>query len=93
MYAYVSFDLVLQEWIDRPPHLTEYERSSFRHIAKLNLLLTECENAARTAESQRILELIPIAKRFLQLWEQSIRYRIQQDKLVSDEDCLGADGF
>ncbi|MFN0020551.1 MAG: hypothetical protein ACKVP0_20015 [Pirellulaceae bacterium] len=93
MYQYVSFDLVLQEWIDRPQQVTESERRTLHYLANLKSLLAECESAARAAANERILELVPIVRKFFDLWEQSVRYRIQQDKLTIGDDSLDADGF
>lgn len=87
IYAHICFDLVLSEWITHPKFVTENERHALNRIPQMSILLAECERAASQAANDRVLEMIPIAKRFFELWEQSIRLRIQQDKLeVEDEE-------
>jgi hypothetical protein len=83
VYAYVCFDLILHGWLHRPPHLAEDEIGVFAHVAKIRLLLGECHRAATCDKNGAVLEMISLVSRFLDLWEEAIRLRIQEDRIVT----------
>lgn len=84
IYAFVSFTLVLEEWLSHPPHVTENEKSTLREISRNLAVLDECEAAAVSAANTPILELTPMAREFFVSWERAIRRRIAEDGLEYD---------
>ncbi|HUE71077.1 MAG TPA: hypothetical protein VMP01_09325 [Pirellulaceae bacterium] len=85
VYSFVCFDLILNEWIDHPPHVTESEKATLTKLPDLHGLLDECQAAALRDANAPVLEMIPIVRRFFSLWEKSIRLRIEQDGLTASE--------
>lgn len=84
IYSFVCFDLVLSEWLDHPPHVTESESATLKKLPELRALLDECQAAADRDKNHQVLAMIPVVRRFFSLWEQSIRLRIEQDGLTAD---------
>lgn len=82
IYSYVCFDLVLYGWLDRPSHLAKDELGLFDHVARLRALLDECHEAATGTNNFPVLEMIPLVIRFLDFWEEAVRLRIQEDRLL-----------
>lgn len=70
-YAFLSFDLVLDEWLE--PELPFDAKPTLAHIKKLVSMLDECEIVCRQDENTGLLNLIPIVRRFLACWETSVR--------------------
>jgi hypothetical protein len=84
VYTFVCFDLVLSEWIEHPPRLTETEEAALVKLPETRLLLDECEAAAQGVANNPVLQMIPKVRRFFLLWEQAIRLRIRQDGLTTN---------
>lgn len=80
-YAYISFTLVMDEWITHPKNVTEAERNALVRIPLLCVLLSECEAAATQERNSRVQKCVAQIRRFLRLWEESIRLRIVEDGL------------
>lgn len=81
IYEYVCIDLVLNEWLERPPVMTSLERESLAEIPDLKALLAECRSAATTEQNLPILDLLPKAEAFVTAWEASIRARLLADHI------------
>jgi hypothetical protein len=84
VYSFVCFDLILSEWIDHPPRVTEPEEAALAKFPEVRVLLDECEAAARHDRNATVLEMIPKVRRFFSLWEQAIRLRIEQDGVAAN---------
>ncbi|MCA9234108.1 MAG: hypothetical protein KDA44_01460 [Planctomycetales bacterium] len=80
-YAFISFDLVMTEWNTHPPHVTDAEVNDLVRIPLLRTLLTECEAAAEQTKNVHVQKCVRQIHEFLDLWDESIRLRIQQDGL------------
>jgi len=75
-YTFLSFDLVLHEWLDtRSPFDPQ---PTLQAIAKMLTLLDECELSCHNHANERLLELLPTVRRFLILWAAATRLRAMQ---------------
>ncbi len=82
-YAYISFDLVLDGWIDRPNSLTMGERKALAEFPRMRTLINECQSAAENDKNRRVLDLLPVIRSWLDTWQECIGSRIEEDKLVT----------
>lgn len=80
-YCFISFNLVMDEWIAHPPQVTKAEVDGLSHLPLLQALVDECEAAARQDENVRVQRCVSQVREFLALWEESIRLRISEDGL------------
>ena len=84
-YMFISFDLILEEWLNHPPHATESEKQMFGYIKLQNALLDECEQAATKEDNTRILALLPQIRKYNDLRLQAITERWRIDELQPSE--------
>jgi hypothetical protein len=83
IYSYVCFNLVLNEWINRPKFITPDEHYVLTNIPRLRSLLNECLAAAQAENNTRIIAILPKATAFIDEWECSILHRLKEDKLTT----------
>jgi hypothetical protein len=81
VYEFVCFDLILTEWLERPPVMTASEREALAEFPRLQALLAECRAAATAEQNQPVLEALPKAEAFVAAWEASIRARLTADRI------------
>jgi len=84
-YCFLSFDLILEEWISRPPRVTEHERRLVAAIPLQETLLDECELAAKEQANDLVLNRLPQIRRFNRLRLESIARRLEDDGLEMPE--------
>jgi hypothetical protein len=76
-YTFISFDLVLSEWLPgAQAGLDPFEEDFLHELPRLRTLLDECESAAKASANDRVLPLISKAREFLDAFEQSIIARV-----------------
>lgn len=92
-YGFLSFDLVLEEWITHPPHATESEKQTVAAAPFLETLLGECEQAASEAGNIRVLERLPQIRRFNELRLLAIRERWTADGLEMPKIPVGRNPY
>jgi hypothetical protein len=80
-YCFLSFDLILYEWITHPSHVTELEKSLIVAVPLEETLLDECERVASDKESTRVLDRITQIRWFNALRLQATRERWAVDGL------------
>jgi hypothetical protein len=78
-YTFISFDLVLQEWMEHPPQITPQEIDWREGIPKMRAYWAECEAAARHDSNYPVLEMLDTVKVFLDAWEHAILSRLERD--------------
>jgi hypothetical protein len=76
MYAFVSFDIVLDGWRSAAAGLTDLERASERRFRRLRQLLVECDAAARTEGNLRIVEMVRQTFGMLDQWDAYLSARV-----------------
>jgi hypothetical protein len=77
-YQFISYDLVLDGWIESALEATEAELGFIEIIPKMRTLLDECEQAACEEKNSAILPLVAKAREFIDAFEGAIRYRAKQ---------------
>ena len=75
-YAFISFDLVLDGWINGQNHLQPFERDFLQELPRLRKLLDECEFSAECDSNGRVMTLIHKAREFFDAFEESIIARV-----------------
>lgn len=99
-YQYISYDLVLDGWIERSPTLTGSESRILEHAARLRALMDECERAAKKDENHQVLQRVPIVREWIDALESAVLHRVDVDNLsrdsytrsrawMPDETCVG----
>jgi hypothetical protein len=78
-YTFISFDLVLDEWMSHPPSITPQEIAWQEGIPKMRTYWNECEAAARQDRNEPVLEMLQSVKTLLDAWERAIAARIEKD--------------
>jgi hypothetical protein len=81
-YAFISYDLILEEWLSHPLEVTENEKWMVARIQCLGSLLDECEEAAKHDGNTRILVAISQIRKLNELHIRAIRERWKTDKLA-----------
>ncbi len=84
-YEFISYDLVLDGWIERSPGLTESESRILEDAPRLRTLMDECERAARTDENPQVLQRIPIVREWIAALENAVLYRKDVDDISRDK--------
>ena len=82
VYTFVSFELILSEWIDPDYQLNAAQ--TLAHTAKVLALLAECEIAAQQDNNLPVLEMILKVQRFFRLWESAIHLHLTKDRKPSN---------
>lgn len=77
-YQFISYDLVLDGWIESAPEATEAELGFMEEVPKMRTLLNECENASREEGNASIYPLIAKAQEFINAMEAAILLRAKQ---------------
>lgn len=78
-YEFLSFDLVLDGWLEMPPHATEWECGFLTEDdVVLRVLLDECERAAQDEGNEDILPLIAKAREYLDAFKQAVLFRFRE---------------
>jgi hypothetical protein len=75
-YEFLSFDIVLDEWMTNPPYVTDSEKAWLARIHYMRTLLAECENAAEGDRNGPVLTMIKQVQELLGLWKECIVTRI-----------------
>ncbi len=75
LYAYVSFDLILNEWID-PEYIFDAS-ADLNHIDHALTLLAECQATMPATANIVIHERIQQTRDFFMKWKKSIDYRMK----------------
>jgi len=74
-YTYLSFDVELDGWLSNAPNRTESEKSMLDGIAHMCALMDECQEAARNARNNSVVEMTDTVKDMLKLWKDCIEER------------------
>ena len=74
-YAFLSFDIELDGFLQSTPQLTESEIEAVMQLPRMRTLTHECAEAARQSGNHEILELTDEVLRMLNLWEEYLAYR------------------
>jgi hypothetical protein len=81
-YEFISYDLVLDGWIERKPGLSADEKCILESLPKLRGLMDECEVAAGACQNSRVLDGVAIVRHWLDALENAIVYRMQVDGIA-----------
>lgn len=92
-YVFLSFDLILEEWITHPPQATESEKQTVAAAPFLEALLCECQQAASEAGNVRVLERLPQIRRFNELRVLATKERWAVEGLETPEIPVGRSPF
>ena len=84
-YSFISFDLVLDGWINGQTHLQPFEQSFLEELPRLRGLLAECECSAKADSNTGVLPLIKKTNEFFFAFERSIIARVGQVHVDSDQ--------
>jgi hypothetical protein len=84
-YAFVSFELVLHGWLERPPTIADDEAGFLEKSPLMRALLAECQLAAQKSRNEPILPLIQQVGDFIDIWENSVRCRLREDQIEMEE--------
>jgi hypothetical protein len=84
-YAFISYDLVIENWLTHPPHVTEFEEWMVTRIRCLSALLDECEKAAKQDGNTRVLDKVSQIRELNELHMRAIRERWATDELDPPE--------
>ncbi len=76
-YAFLSFDIVLDGFLENAPYLTSSETWAAERLPLLRTMMNECAQAARQGGNNEILELTDEVQQMLSLWEEYLDYRRQ----------------
>jgi hypothetical protein len=68
-YTYLSFDVVLDGWLNNDVEMTASERRVLDALPRLRTLLSECETTVREEHNIALLPLIFEVRHLLDLWE------------------------
>lgn len=74
-YIYLSYDLILDTWLELPPNLTEGEQKQLDELPRLFVLLDECEQAVSADLNTAMLPLVVKAKEYLRALQYALRSR------------------
>jgi hypothetical protein len=77
-YQFISYDLILDGWIESAPEATEAELGFIEEAPKMRMLLDECEQAAREEKNSAILPLVEKTREFVNALEEAIVFRARQ---------------
>jgi hypothetical protein len=80
VYAYLSFDIVLDGWLNNAPELTESERCYLDGIGQLEILVHECLDEATKDRNAEIIEMCHEVSKMLVNWRDCIEHRRSQLK-------------
>lgn len=83
-YQYISYDLLLDGWVESAPEATKVELGFLGNVAKTRTLLDECEQAAREEQNRDIAPLIAKAREFIDSLERAILFRFEQHGIEVD---------
>lgn len=75
IYAFLSFDIVLDGFLENTPYLTASETGAVEELPLLRSMMNECAQAARQSGNSEILELTDQVLQMLELWEQYLSFR------------------
>jgi hypothetical protein len=81
-YSVLSFDVVLDGWIQHCEEYTESEIAVINNMPRLRALMTECASAATVEKNESVLILVEKVRRLLELWETCIRCRLSPEAEV-----------
>lgn len=74
MYQHLSFDLVLELWLER---VSDCEKMGREYLPRLRGLLNECERAATIDHNHKIIDMVNQVRGYLNLWDEVITTRLQ----------------
>jgi hypothetical protein len=78
-YEFISYDLVLDGWLELAPEATEAELSFLEEDGPIiRALLNECEEAAVAQGNDEILPLVAKAREFIDAFEAALLYRYEE---------------
>jgi len=78
-YEFISYDLILDGWLEMTPQPTEAELNYLEHDEPLmRALLSECEEAALAEGNHQVLPLITKARQFVDAYKRALLYRFEQ---------------
>jgi hypothetical protein len=77
-YAHLSFDIVLDGFLNAAPALTPSEVSAVQRIPRLRTMTDECAQNARQSGNAEIVELTDQVLNMLDLWEEYLDFRRAQ---------------
>ena len=78
-YEFLSYDLVLDGWLDLPPQPTASETTFLvKGLPLMRRLLNECQEAASVDGNTRILPLIQKAVEFVNTYEDALIVRFRE---------------
>src|SRR5262245_23017116 len=84
-YEYLSFDIVLDGWLQGSPNLTNNELADLERIPHMRELMNECEDACLSARNKEVLALVRQVLSTLDLWDRCIRSRLPCSKESSGQ--------
>ncbi|MGD9720802.1 MAG: hypothetical protein AB7O59_14020 [Pirellulales bacterium] len=76
-YQFISYDLVLDGWLESAPQPTEMELGFLEKVPTMRTLLRECESAARKERNSDVLPLVAKANEFVDALERAIVSRLE----------------
>lgn len=77
-YAYISYDLYLDGWVESAPEATEAELGFLEDVPTMRTLLGEFEQAARAEKNANILPMLSKAREFVDALRGAIVYRLDR---------------
>lgn len=92
-YVFISFDLILEEWLTHPSYVTESEKRAVAGVLFHGILLDECEQAAKEQGNVRILERLAQVRKWHELRLLAIKARWVEDNLEPPEIPAVTDPF
>ena len=84
VYEFLCFDLILVEWIERPPFVTREEKALLNQLDLMEALIGECRAAAEADGNFRVLPLIDTVSHVIVVWRTSIQARIASIPKTTD---------
>ncbi len=78
-YEFISYDLILDGWLEMAPEPTEAEMNSLEDdVPLMQTLLDECEAAAIADCNEEIVPLIAKAREYIQCYLRAVLCRFEQ---------------
>lgn len=78
-YSFISYDLILSDWIDNPLPVDQRVRDYVAELRRQQELLEECEAAARRDANERMLTMVAAARAYYDAYEAAFEWRFGAD--------------
>jgi hypothetical protein len=80
-YEVISFDLILEGWVNRPANLSDDEKWWLDVAPQLREQMQKCLAAAKADGNTEMFGLIDMVNEWFGLMDDSIRLRIREDRI------------